>query len=236
MFVTVLSFNVVGDQLRALTDPRPGAMRAAVSAPLLSVERCRSSCRRRAVCCTPSTASISAARPAALWASSANRGRQDDAVARDPAAAAGKRARLADGCCSTAAISRPCRREALRDLRGPEHRRRLPGPDDLAQSGAHHRHADRRDRCRSTRHGRRAATTRGRAAGRGRHSRARAAAPAVSAPAVGRHAPARRDRHRARLRAEAADRRRADDGARRHGAGADPRPAGARAAAPPAWR
>ena len=35
------------------------------------------------------------------------------------------------------------------------------------------------------------------------------------------------------LRAQAADRRRADHGARRHGAGADPRPAGARAAAPP---
>ena len=26
MFLTVLSFNVVGDSLRALTDPRPGAL------------------------------------------------------------------------------------------------------------------------------------------------------------------------------------------------------------------
>jgi len=26
MFITVLSFNVVGDSLRALTDPRPGAL------------------------------------------------------------------------------------------------------------------------------------------------------------------------------------------------------------------
>ena len=37
-----------------------------------------------------------------------------------------------------------------------------------------------------------------------------------------RHAPARHDRHRARLPAEAADRRRADDGARRHDPGSDP--------------
>ena len=26
MFLTVLSFNIVGDTLRALTDPRPGAL------------------------------------------------------------------------------------------------------------------------------------------------------------------------------------------------------------------
>ena len=47
----------------------------------------------------------------------------------------------------------------------------------------------------------------------------------VSARALRRHAPARDDRHGARLRAEAADRRRADHRARRHRAGADPRPA-----------
>ena len=58
----------------------------------------------------------------------------------------------------------------------------------------------------------------------GRHSRARAAHRAVSARAVGRHAPARHDRHGAGLRSQAADRRRADHGARRHRAGADPRP------------
>ena len=75
--------------------------------------------------------------------------------------------------------------------------------------------------------------TRCRAAGRRRHPRARAAPAAVPAPALRRHAPARGDRHRAVVRAQAPDRRRADDGARRHGAGADPRPAGARAAAPP---
>jgi oligopeptide/dipeptide ABC transporter ATP-binding protein len=46
----------------------------------------------------------------------------------------------------------------------------------------------------------------------------------LSAPALGRHAPARDDRDGARLRAAPADRRRADDGARRHHPGADPRP------------
>ena len=46
----------------------------------------------------------------------------------------------------------------------------------------------------------------------------------LSASAVGRHAPARGDRHGAVLQSRAADRRRADHGARRHRAGADPRP------------
>ena len=52
----------------------------------------------------------------------------------------------------------------------------------------------------------------------------------VPAPALGRHAPARDDRDRARVRPEAAVRRRADDRARRHRAGADPRPAAGAAA------
>ena len=46
----------------------------------------------------------------------------------------------------------------------------------------------------------------------------------VPARAVGRHAPACDDRHRPRLRPDAALRRRADDRARRHRAGPDPRP------------
>ena len=66
----------------------------------------------------------------------------------------------------------------------------------------------------------------------GRHSRARAAAGAISPPALRRHAPARGDRDRAVLRAKAADRRRADHRARRDDPGADPRSAGARAAPP----
>ena len=53
----------------------------------------------------------------------------------------------------------------------------------------------------------------------------------VPAPVLRRHAPADRDRDRARVPAQAADRRRADDGARRDGAGRDPA-----AARPPAPR
>ena len=58
----------------------------------------------------------------------------------------------------------------------------------------------------------------------GGHSRRRAAAEGVSAPALRRHEPARDDRHGARLPAEAPDRGRADDGARRDHPGPDPRP------------
>ncbi len=63
------------------------------------------------------------------------------------------------------------------------------------------------------------------------------ARPRLPAPALGRPAPARDDRDGAGLRAGAADRRRADDGARRHDPGADPRspaaaPGGARHGGP----
>ena len=65
----------------------------------------------------------------------------------------------------------------------------------------------------------------GRGAARGSADpRARGAAQAVSAPAVGRPAPARDDRHGARQPPRRADRRRADDRARRHRAGPDPQP------------
>ena len=43
----------------------------------------------------------------------------------------------------------------------PGARRRLPGPDDLAQPGAHHRHPDRRDPAGASRHGSPAAAARG---------------------------------------------------------------------------
>ncbi len=63
----------------------------------------------------------------------------------------------------------------------------------------------------------------------------RAAAP-VPARAVGGHAAAGHDRHRAGHRAEAAAGRRAHHGARRHRAGPDPRPAPARSSASATWR
>ena len=57
-----------------------------------------------------------------------------------------------------------------------------------------------------------------------------------AAPAVGRPAPARDDRARARVPAVARDRRRADHGARRGDAGADPGAARAACASSSAWR
>ena len=69
------------------------------------------------------------------------------------------------------------------------------------------------------------ATRDGRAAAARRpHPRGGATPRAVPARDVGRHAPAGDDRHRPRLRPDAAVRRRADDRPRRHRAGADPRP------------
>ena len=91
-----------------------------------------------------------------------------------------------------------------------------------------HRAADRRDPVAAQGPvGRGGAQAHARAPDAGRHPRCRGAARRLSARAVGRAAPARDDRHGARQRAGAADRRRADDGARRHRAGADPEAAGA---------
>ena len=103
----------------------------------------------------------------------------------------------------------------------------LPGADDLAQSAPHHREADRRDPAAASGRDRR-----GRARAHDRAVDARSASPSrqtrldeLSAPAFRRPAPARDDRHGARQRARPAHRRRADDRARRHRAGADPQPA-----------
>ena len=74
-----------------------------------------------------------------------------------------------------------------------------------------------------------ARAARDRAAGRGRHLESRAAHRRLPAPVLGRHAAARDDRDGALVQPVAADRRRADDGARRDDPGADP---GADEAAP----
>ena len=108
----------------------------------------------------------------------------------------------------------------------------LPGADDLAEPGVHRGRSDRRVRAAAP-EGRPqgGAGPGGRDAAARRHSRAGATRPGLPAPAVGRHAPARDDRDGAELQAEASDRRRADDGARRDDAGADPRADGGAARA-----
>ena len=70
----------------------------------------------------------------------------------------------------------------------------------------------------------------------GRHPGVGTSPQRVPAPDVGWHAPAHRDRGRARMRPEAAVRRRADDRARRHRAGADPQPARSSSSTSATWR
>ncbi len=117
-----------------------------------------------------------------------------------------------------------CSTRAMRGDTRPAHRHDLSGADERARSGVHRRAPDRRDaagshRCRQ---GGGAGADHRHAAPR-RHRLARAAHRRLSASALRRHAPARHDRGGPDLRAAAPDRRRADHGARRHRAGADPR-------------
>ena len=141
-----------------------------------------------------------------------------------------------------AAAPRPHRRRQ-RPLRGPRPARRstrarcatirgnriamiFQEPMTSAQPGAHHRRPDRRGRAHPHRAlGRREARERApsRCCELVRIPDARAPPRRLPAPVLRRHAPARHDRHGARLQPEAADRRRADHRARRHDPGADPR-------------
>ena len=112
----------------------------------------------------------------------------------------------------------------------------LPGADDGAQPGHDLRPADRRGAGDPHQARRRPAQGQdhrhpdaGEAAGAGARLRL------LSAPALGRPAPAHHDRHGAGARSRAADRRRADDGARRHDPGRDPE-ADRRAAGRPGHR
>ena len=116
--------------------------------------------------------------------------------------------------------------EAERAARDPRRRDLddLPGPDDVAEPGAHDREAARRGGpAPPRRHQARGARTRARAAEGGRDPARRDAHRRLSAPVLRRHAPARDDRDGADQRPRPADRRRADDRARRDDAGADPR-------------
>ena len=107
-----------------------------------------------------------------------------------------------------------------------EHPRRrdrddLPGADDEPQPGPHDRRPDHGGGPAPP--GRREVGSRGHRRSRRSPmsaSRPRAPGQAVPARAVGRHAPARDDRDGPELQAEAAHRRRAHDGARRHDPGA----------------
>ncbi|CAF1108550.1 unnamed protein product [Rotaria sp. Silwood1] len=110
----------------------------------------------------------------------------------------------------------------------PRRRHGVPGRADQPQPQLHRRRPDRRSAEGPPRPARpRGTTTRHRTAGTRRDPRRRQPRLRLPAPAVRRHEPARDDRDGHRLRPEAADRRRADDGAGRdhpspdHGAAAE---------------
>ncbi len=152
--------------------------------------------------------------------------RQDDGGDVDHAtAAAGRAHRRRRGPPRRA---RPREAPRLRDPQGPRQRHRddLPGPDDVPEPDDDDREADLRGRQDPSRRHRRAGRRAGGGGARpGRPAPPQGARSRLSPPAVGRAPPARDDRDGAFLRPEAADRRRADDGARRHDPGADPEPA-----------
>ena len=241
MFLTILAFNMMGDVAgQALRHPGLGRVKKGqlsksiaghrtVSGPLLEVEDLKThfhtdlghgAGRRRRVA-SPSTA-------ARRSASSASPGSGKTILSRSIMGLLPKRNVVREaGSCSRARTSATFRLPAMRGDLGHRDGDDLPGPDDVAQPGDEDRPADHRvaqlppRACRS-----RTRRPPPNAPARRRHPRARPPARGVPAPALRRHAPARHDRHRPRLRAHAAVRRRAHHGARRHRAGADPRPAG----------
>ena len=155
--------------------------------------------------------------------------RQVGHLARDPRpAAAGEhdhRCRRARSS-TAAAISSAWRRVGTARAARRRHLDDLPGADDVAQSGVHRRLPAGGGPAAA--HG----SLRGAAARKrsiallagSRHSRTGPQHRQVSVADVGRPAAARDDRDGHRLRAQAADRRRADDRARRDDPEADPRP------------
>ena len=178
------------------------------------------------------------------------RGRDAGAGRRIRAAASRSPRSRSCGWCSRPAASRGGRvrfkgRDLLtlvgaRDARGARRRDRahLSGADDGAQPGLHGRRSDRRGAARP-----RPAPRRREARDRAvelldavRIPNPRARVRRLSASAVGRHAAARDDRDGAGLPPVAGHRRRADDRARRHHPGADPRPAARDEGAPSTCR
>ena len=149
----------------------------------------------------------------------------------DHEAAAERRPR--DGRLGQAARQGPRVAPRAGDAEGARQRRLddLPGSADVAEPDVDGRPADRRGGPAAPRRDEQAGADSGaRGARARRHAASRRAARLLPAPALRRPAPARDDRHGAGLLAEAADRGRADDRARRDDPGADPRPASTRCA------
>ena len=135
---------------------------------------------------------------------------------------AARRRRQVGGRDPVAAARTCSRRRRRAHAPGPRRRDRhdLPGPADRAEPGVHGRRPDRRDDPGPREGVNKAGPDAGhRDARPGRHPAAGQAGRPVPARVLGRHAPAGDDRHGARLRPEAAHRRRAHHRPRRHRAG-----------------
>ena len=241
MFLTVLALNTFGEGVRRHFDRLGGGL---VSDPLLRVEGLTHPLARtgRGVVRAVDDVSLElergqdagdrrrvglgqdASSSARSWASS--RRRDSAALRRSVVVRRRRPLALPPGAAAPVlgpAHRRSCSQNPMSSLnpvvrdRPPDHRgaHAVPRPVDVAAGPAA---------------GRRAARP-------GRRSRPRAPPRAVPAPALRRPAPAgRRSRSRIAVRARPPDRRRADDGARRHRPGADPRPPRSDCSASRGWR
>ena len=229
ILIVVFALNLLGDGLRDAIDPQSqGRNMTTASGPVCALsDLTRQLPQRRA-------SGVPLSRNFPLTSARAKRWRWSASPA--PARASPRSRSCA--CCRlpTVAIEGEIRlggrdsllslsEERMRGMRGDVRVDDLSGADDEPQPGADDRPPDRRGADLSPRarpHGRRGGE---RCACSSACRCRRRASASIEYPHrfLRRHAPARDDRDGARLQAEAADRRRADDGARRDRAGADPR-------------
>ena len=235
IFTVVLAFNFLGDSLRDIFDPRTG-----VGAPEETREPARGRGAARAAadagggCVTVVDGVDYAVEPGEVFgiAGESGSGKTISMLALLGLLPDGRRRRR-ERAASAAATCSASRAARSRELVRARARDGVPGSDDVAAPDADGRPAADRARPASPRPRPRAppSSARSSCSSRCGSPTAEDGAARLPAPVLRRHAAADRDRDRARVPAEAADRRRADDGARRHRAGGDPA-----AARPPAPR
>ena len=156
LLVTIMSINLVGDQLRDVLNPRLercGRRRNVAAAPGLQVETCtpsftRAPGRLRAV----ERRFASALVPAKILGLVGESGCGKTVTGfLDPRSGRSARAHQPRAACASTIgdLLGTCPKNQMRRVRGKRHRDDLPGSDDDAQSGAADRHADGRNRARA---------------------------------------------------------------------------------------
>ena len=220
LLVTIMSINLVGDQLRDVLNPRLTAMNATIEVRDLRTHFFTRAGVVKAV--DDVSFSVSSGQVLGLVGES---GSGKTVTGFSIIGLVDPPGRIAGGSIwyqgrDLAKLSENEMRVAARQ---PD-RDDLSGPDDDAQSGAADRYADDRDGpgARQGFAGGSAAAV-ARRARHGRHPKPRGTPAGLSAPVLRRHAATRRDRHRVAAQSRFADRRRTDDRARRHHPGANSR-------------